>query len=168
MDYTLDKAKFIEQLLPVKLRTDIRKDWLGAILDPEESLHADFITKVAEIRLELSRNGQKISMEAYLNDLFDNTDRRIYIDDPTSVFVNVFLYLIAEGQINPTLYYISEFGTSPDDELFLYQISEYEATEEDFVVYYPDTITPDLDAMNRAIKKVKKAAKRYTIDTFTP
>jgi len=167
LNYSFDHIKFIEQLLPGDLRTTTRKEWLAALLDPGNTLHSEFLSKVSEIRDEIALNGQKLTIEWYLNNLFDAVDRRIYIDDPSTTFVLVALYLISEGQDGQALYLISE-SPDGDGELELFLISEEESNDNDFTVFYPDTISPDLDAMNRAIKKIKKAAKRHNIDTFTP
>lgn len=166
MEYTLELSKFINQMLPGDLRTQVRKDWLNSLMVPGMTLHADFITKVGEVRDEVALNGQKLTIEWYLNNLFDFEPRRIYIEYNSSSRIPPAVYLISEAQDGLDTYLISE---SPDGDgtVNLYLSTESE-NEVDFTVYYPDTISPDLDAMNRAIKKIKKASKRYAIDTFTP
>ena len=166
MNYSFDKSKFIQQLLPTFLRTTLRETWLGVLLKPLFDIHSDFLTKVDEIRDEIALNGQKLTLEWYLNNLFDNTNRQIYITYADEENPSPAVYLISENQDGLDTYLISETPQG-DGTVNLYLISETEG-DADFIVHYPDNIGVDLDALNRAINKIKKAAKRHELQSFTP
>lgn len=119
------------------------------------NLFYDFYTQK---KYEVIFTGQIIYMKRYLNDQFDNIQRRIYIQ------TNV-------GNISPFIYRLSE-GLSP----YFYRVAEEEGeliqrkneiiADTDFTVYVPVALSYDTTQFNAAINKYKLEDKTYTIQTY--
>jgi hypothetical protein len=103
--------------------------------------------------------GQVVYMEHYLNDIYDNSLRRIYIDDGNAG-TPFFLYNKVDGTPNEYIYNKSELATAP----ILYNQADY-ADQVDFIVVIPWANIPSADVtiMSARIRKYKLAGKRFEI-----
>lgn len=153
-------------LIPLKIRGDHFTEWIGALVKPIQTMNDAFAVVVADIRYELSFNGQVIYLEHILNDQFDPSSRNIYIDDPDQYIDDNYMYNKGEDQDSLTIYNKSEGG--PD--LYLYNLAET-AENDDFIVFVPDTISFDAAMqvqMSDIIDRYRHAGKRYSFETYTP
>jgi hypothetical protein len=112
----LDIAKYIHGQFKVDKRTPIRLALLYSLLSPLDE-NFNNIAQLLEDKLrELGYNGQTIQLERLLNDLFDDTLRRIFIRH--SIYDFDFLFYDEEDQIESFLFYSGEvsdngtYGTS--------------------------------------------------------
>ncbi len=94
---SFDVHKLIRQLLPTFLRTPIRIAWLEALLAPLTALWATYVLWRSERMYEAYTTCQTISMEAYLNRLFDPERQRIRIIDVSATAELVYVELRGEG-----------------------------------------------------------------------
>ena len=88
---SFDVHKLIRQLLPTFLRMPVRIAWLEALLCPFTELWAEYVDWRAHRYYEANVTAQTISIEAYLNRLFDPVHRRIRIQhgEDESVYVSL-------------------------------------------------------------------------------
>jgi len=134
--------------------------WLKALMAPMDELNTTFKAWVADIRYQMYLNGQVQYLEHYLNDLYDASLRRIYIEDGNAG-VPFFLYNKADGTLNEYIYNKSEGETAP----IVYNQADY-AGQDDFRVVIPwSTIPSDEETIMKAyVRKYKLAGKRFSIE----
>lgn len=108
--------------------SEIRKEpwtiFLRALLNPVKYLYALFLPYRAETMKKLRYNSQQIVLENLLNDLFDNTLRRITVTTTYDVVKPPYLYQDSE---NKPLYVFTEAEYIADPTLqrvYLHQVSE--------------------------------------------
>jgi len=158
--------ELVTGLIPLKIRGDIFTEWIGALVEPIQTINDTFAGVVADIRYELQFNSQVIYLEHILNDQFDPGSRNIYIDDPAQYIDDNYLYNKDEDQDSLTIRNKSEGG--PD--VFLYTLAEV-ADNDDFIVFVPDNISFDAAMqvqMSAIIDRYRHAGKRYSFETYTP
>lgn len=122
-------------------------------------IHNNFI-RYREAKLyELFINYQTCYLEIFLNDRFDKTERRIYIDDAQNQDT-VYLYL--RDELNP----VNLYTRSEDNAVALYTRGESNGDLlNDFIVYVPVDVVfqePEL----RAMIANNLSGKRYKIELF--
>lgn len=138
--------------------------WIRAVLAPLQILNGDLVTLVADIRYRMNLTGQVIYLEHYLNDLFDNVERRIYIEDDTPT-LPVHLFNKADG-LSGTIVIYNKVEGEPGP--YLYNRADFNA-QFDFVVKVPAAIplTPIFQSQVRAaVNQYRQAGKRFTIENF--
>lgn len=104
-------------------------------------------------------NYQVCYLEAFLNDRFDFSDRRIYIEDAENQDT---LFIYKRDELNPIgLYQRSENHSQP-----IYTRGESNGDYlNDFVIWIPYGVVFD-EAELRAMVATKLAGKRYKIELF--
>lgn len=153
MWFNIDYKKLPILILPTFLRHPIHKAWLQALLSPLEDIRHAFEKKRNTDFYKLNHNGQVCKLRAALNDRFDVSERRIYIDDGNKYQRQ---YIYTDGEQKPKYLGI----------IYLYDDSEYEDTGVDFIVWIPTNLQYDSYEMNALINFYKLASKRYKIKTF--
>jgi len=138
-------------------------DWIKSLLAPLQSLHERFFSKSQETLYIMSITGQVIYLERYLNDLFDNVERRIYIDDGT-IILPPYLYNIVDNEVIWYLY------NDADDEtpFYIYNQIEY-SVQGEFVIHVPSAIPLTsllISQISAAVDRFKQAGVRYKIVPF--
>lgn len=133
--------------------------WLACLMKPMDQLNTTFKNWVADVRGQMYLSGQVLYMEHYLNDLYDATLRRIYIDDGDAG-TPFFVYNKADLTQNEYVYNKSESETAP----VLYNHADY-AGQVDFIVVIPWASIPSDDEtiMKARVNKYKLAGKRFSI-----
>lgn len=154
------------QLLPVKLRAAIMKAWIKCLLKPLVWLYDKYMANRAANLYYLAHNSQVCYMEAALNDLFDNEDRRIYVGDGPQQSA-LYIYLASEEK-EVYLPLTSELPvTEYEAPVYLYTEGETMEFSDQFIVYYPDGLVFDLDRMKALINKYRLPSKnRYSIEAY--
>lgn len=167
MNLYLNFREVFQYLIPTWIRGEKFVAWLGAILEPVQTLNQSFADWASAVRYDLRFNGQVIYLEHVLNDQFDDTLRRIYIDDPAGQQIfTPYVFNKAEQQPPLYLYNVAD-ALDTEDNIVIYNVSELEVTE-DFVVHVPSGIfNPAAEVQMRGlIDKYRIAGKRYTFETF--
>lgn len=133
--------------------------FVKALFAPLVSLHNDFLLYRKAKLYEIEKNYKTCYLEAFLNDRFDFTSRRIYIDDADTVAQ---VYLWQDEEETP-LYLYQDAEEQP---VFLFQDGESLGDIlYDFVVFVPYDVVFDENEM-RAMIATKLAGKKYKIELF--
>lgn len=153
-------------LIPFVLRQDRMVEWIGALLQPLQTLNDTFVLWASGLRYFLRFNGQVLYLEHVLNDQYDASLRRIFIDDPVGNVV-ITTYVHNRIEFQPPLYLYNIADASEFDPV-VYNTSELFVSEDDFVVHVPTAaFSPAIEVQMRdLIDKYRIAGKRYSFQTF--
>lgn len=155
----IDFNNLINKLLPFSKRKDKLTAFLYLILHPLKAVNIMYNQFKADTDYRLIFNGQIIYLEHYLNDLYDNTQRRIYIQDTANSTYN---YIYNAAELLPPL-----FVYNANENIPVYLINNNEALENiDFIVFVPSSITFNEKVVREQIDYYKAAGKKYKIETF--
>ena len=89
---------WITQQLPTKLNKPRHVAWLSSLTAPQVDAYNNYLLQSDTYLKKANLRWQTIIMQAYLNDLFDNVQRRIRIITATDVNVPNYIYTQAENQ----------------------------------------------------------------------
>lgn len=158
-NYDIDWQRLVRWNLPERMHTTKQLKWLYSLVYPIVLIHNIF-KKYRKAKLyEIAMNYQVCYLEAFLNDRFDFTQRRIYIDDAETV-EQLYLYIRVEEK--PVYLY----RRSEDKPMYLYLRGEVAGDlSYDFIVWVPTDAVYD-EAEMRAMVATKICGKRYKIQTF--
>lgn len=164
-NYKLKFYEYVYYCTPVFLRGTKQLAWLKTLLSALQTSNFNFTIFVSTTLFYLSFNGQVIYLEHILNDQFDLSLRRIYIDDDSGVNITpLVVFNKSEKQPSLVVYNKSE-NQVPTGAVFN---KNAVVGNMDFIIYVPNGIltTQRIAAMNQVINKYKIAGKRYIIKTF--
>lgn len=154
--YDIDYRKLVRWMTPHALRQAAMLSWVYGITSAVVTVYQLFLRYRTAKLYQLSITPQVCYLEKMLNDRFDNTERRIYIDDGIT-YDPPYLYLDSEEK--PIWLY-----TSGEPVLFIYTDGETVGTSsDDFVVYVPGVLSFNNDEMKALLNAYKLAGKRYKI-----
>lgn len=138
-------------LLPTFLRKPVLGALVEALVAPLRKLYDDWYAMRQEHLYQLEHTWQVCYMRGALNDDFDPSDRRIYIDGTGGSAAKTYIYTPGENQTK----YLGK--------LWLYQSLEF-AGGADFLVYVPKSIVANHGYEVRAmIDFYRLGGKRYLI-----
>ncbi len=168
-DIDFSSAGLPKYVSPVRLRQSKMLAWLQALVSPVNYLYGLFVANRTSNLYDLSHNGQVCYLQAALNDVFDNTSRRIVITD--GIYVDPdFIYEVIEDK---PLYIdmVSEIGTSvipSPDPVPLYTSTETYWLGVQFIVNVPHAVTAlpgyDVYRLHAIVDKYRLASKNnYSI-----
>lgn len=161
MWFLINWKKIAVLLTPTFLRGKIMAAWLELIINPAEDIHYNWMLFRKDNIYNLAHNSQLCYMEGALNDNFDTTQRRIYIDNGNA-FKRKYIYTDGElsGEIiNNEIFITPTFlGT-----VYLYGDEDYADTGVDFIVVIPLNLVYSPYKMRALIDFYKLASKRYKI-----
>lgn len=148
---SFDPHKLIRQLLPTFLRTPVRVAWLEALLSPFTALWTAYVDWRAVKVYEAHVTSQTISMEAYLNRLFDPAQRRIRIAH--SMAKHVYVSLIRDTYDS----YIPG-----DDGAFVDKDGENYVEVTGFLVLIPHSV--DALQVEGTVRQIKAAGVPFSVE----
>lgn len=152
MWYNVDFRKLPLLLLPIFLRKRLTIIFLDSYLTPLKKTHQAWNLFRNDNIYKIKHNGQVCNFRKALNDRFDPSLRRIYIDDGNR-FQRKYLYTTAENKSN----YLGK--------MFLHLNSDYADTGVDFVVFVPiEIINQQPFELKALIDFYKTGGKRYKIE----
>lgn len=162
MKYDFNIFNHNKKALPVGWSKPRILAFLKAILKPVQLLEDNFVALVSKSRREANFTGQVIYLEHLLNDKFDPTQRRIYIDDGQENILPPFVFNKIEDRPN---YLYNKSENKP--KFYLYNKSEF-FTSADFVVFVPSSIlTASLQIeIERQVNYYKQAGKIFEVQGF--
>lgn len=166
--YIIDFNKLAKERARIMKRKPKRLAWTRVLVSGVKNLYVQFLSFRTERLYYLSHNSQVCYMEAALNDMFDNTLRRIYISDGPYEDP-VYLYLDSEEA--PV--YLAEESELPVGE---YEAPTYLPTDVEtaelgyqFIVNYPDGLVFDVERMKALINRYRLPSKwNYSIVSYEP
>ncbi len=161
MIYLWNIKDWIERILPYFLRNAVSVAWLYVLIKPVETLHGLFLTVAAELDYKLKYTSQQKVLAALLNNVFDDTLRRIYIITNSDGSPVYYIYKIVEGE--PPLYvYKTTESASPR---YVYTIPEQTASGQ-FTVYVPTALSASESLIIARVNYYKLAGTSFTIKYF--
>lgn len=160
----IDVPNFINNWLPVHQRLVNRLSFLQVVLAPFTIMMAEYKAWRDKSITRAYVSGQKISMEWYLNELFDPTNRDIYIDSPDNT--GTLVALIAEGAPALTVGLQSEPTEVGDFVMVPLPYEDVATGNADFVVYVPIAYIAEEPAIRMVVLNYKLAGKRFVVSYF--
>ena len=133
--------------------------FLQSCLSGLQTINDSFYSYVVNVKEDLKYNGQIINLTKRLNDLYDNTLRRIYISNQQGITTK-YIFNNAERQTD-YIYNTIEASTP----FYLGNNSEM-GIEFDFIVYVPASLVYESENFNATINRYRLADKRYKIETY--
>lgn len=156
--YTINYRKLVVWLVPQLLRKARMVAWLMALVSPMVWIYNQLLGLRKIILYKLTITPQVVYLEKMLNDRYDTSDRRIYINDGqeyTSLPVfqreeakPVFMFRKTEEGVLQTLLY-----TKSETAQFTY----------DFIIHIPVFVSFDVNELTALVNSYKLAGKSYKI-----
>lgn len=143
----------VRWLTPVALRRALSPAWMGVLTWPVVRLYQAFRRNRSANMYRLQITGQVCFLEKMLNDRYDQTDRRIYIDDAID---RPPLYLYQDDENKPVY-----LGSRP-----LYRDSEFSINLDDFVVFVHREIIFEFNELRGLVNAYKLAGTRYSVQFY--
>ncbi|TLP81341.1 hypothetical protein [Maribacter sp. ACAM166] len=140
--YNIDFQRLVATLLPIRRRTILMVQWLIALVEPINQLHTQFLRYRQATNYKLDHTAQVFSLEDVLNDAFDVSARRIYIEDGIYIFP-VWFYDRADNK--PVRFY----NRAADDKVRFYDHKALGKLDVDFTVVLPNGLNISDAAMLR-------------------
>jgi hypothetical protein len=157
--YSIDYKKMVLWLTPNRLRKTRMLAWLGVLVNPVVVLYQNFLAFRKTKLYYLGISPSVCDLERLLNDRYDFTQRRIYIDDAQDKPIK---YIFRRLESKPK-FLRRRSEASP---LILYTRNESGINAIHFIVYVPVSIVFDLQEMKSLINIYKLLGKRYKVQTF--
>ena len=144
-NFYIDFNKLAIWLLPTVLRKPKTLAYLNGLVTPLKMLYNAFLGSRHTHIIEVITTPQVYALEMTLNDLYDVTNRAIYIED---------------DEIEPTIYIHPE---NENKTVFLPVFLPVEGGS-DFVVKCPSALIPFARAIEATVTKYKLPSKRFRIE----
>lgn len=151
----IDVHKLIRYLLPTFLRKPLRMAWLEALLAPFAAMWTTYAGWRAEKYYEANVTAQTLSMEAYLNRLFDTVEKRIRIRHGEDK--GVYVSLRSEGY---DLYYIDG-----EEGAFIALEGEQDERLFGFTAVIPATLSGRSAEIESAVRNIKAAGVPFEMES---
>ena len=163
--YIVDHERFVNLNLPTFLRTAITGSWLNALVKPLKELYNTFIDFKADSVYKVSHDASVVLMQKVLNDYFDNTLRRIRINNVQQVDLLRFYPFVSNKKF-------AFYDDGSDNMNGFKPFLESDPNAADFVVNIPIALQPGTqDELDNFLLKVraqldyyKLYAKKYRIE----
>ena len=133
--YSNDWNHFVISNLPFEERKPKTIKWLNVILKPIARLHIEFLAFRDQALYKVNHNSQICYLQAVLNDIFDNTQRRIII---RNAILREPLWFYEPEENKPVLFY-EEIDGKP---VYFREESEFIGDGADFLVLVPIDLKP--------------------------
>lgn len=162
--YIINYTRLVTERLPdVEIRTDEVIAYCLVLVGPIVSVYNQLIAFRAFLQYKLTITPQVCYLEKMLNDQYDSTERRIYIDDALLVDG---LFLFQEGEEQPVFIYTEAEATKPKTYLYTDgEVSQSLGTN-DFVVYYPAGLLFNMNELVSLVNQYKLASKKFTVQPY--
>lgn len=128
--FNIDFYRLVAQLLTLRRRKTKFIHWLFCMVEPVIQLHQQFMQFRDSTNYKLAHTPQVFSMENVLNDAFDRTQRRIFIEDGVFTFP---VYFYDRADDKPVYF----FDRADDRPVRFYDRSSLGKLDVDFTVVLP-------------------------------
>lgn len=157
--YNIDYSRLVALLLPIRRRTSAMLHWLLSLIEPVAQLHIQFLRYRDVTNYKLEHTSQVFSLEDVLNDAFDASQRRIFIEDGIYTFP-VWFYDRADDK--PVLF----FNRADDEKVRFYDRKALGKLDVDFTVVLPAGLAisdAGMIRLNALVDFYKLPDKTYTV-----
>lgn len=157
--YRTDWKRLIRLHTPHFMRMPKWLSFMGILFKPIADVHRWFLSFRLVKNYQLMITPQKCYLERLLNDRFDFSQRRIYIDDgidrpPTYIFMNV--------ELKPKYLYRS----TEQSPVYIYTSGESGDLRDDFIIYVPSSLVFDEIEMSSLTRVYKLAGTKFKIQRY--
>lgn len=154
---------YIQTWLPQHKRQPNRLMLFRLLLTPLKLLMADFLVWRDAFIQKAYITNETISMEWYLNELYDDVSRRIYIQTNDAVGVDIGLAATEPTEFKD----VGLIASEPADFMDMPLIGEDpDIGFYNFAVFIPSSLAPMTNEIASIVKQKKLAGKTFTIITF--
>lgn len=150
---------FTKRNLPTRKRGESHIDLLSVLLFGIKTVFNDFTSFRTATLKEMSYNSQTIILEKALNDIHDNSLRRIFIDNTFDNKVQVRIFQRSED--NP----LFVFQRSENKPVTLFNRSEFDV-DFDFVVFVAVALSDIQDQIASTTSFYKISSTRFKIELY--
>lgn len=154
---------YIYQYLPPHKRTAGRVEFLNTLLDPFKTINEEWITFRDQAVTAAYVTAETISLEWYLNELFDPTNREIYIETNEGAGVPIGLRATEPDEMIP-------IGLRATEAADMYAIPLKGETSQleraSFGVFIPEALEAKENEIIGVVNSYKLAGKTFKIITF--
>ena len=157
--YDIDYIKLKGWLTADPLRQSRLLRYLGALVLPIVTLYQGFLLYRKAKLYQLMITPQKCYLERLLNDRYDFTLRRIYIDDGQD---KPPYYIYVKAEEKPKFIYTK----SEAQPAWIYTRGESGNIADDFVIFVPVDVVFEVPEMTSLVKAYKLAGTKFKIQTF--
>lgn len=157
--YNVNWNKLTSWLIPTVLFKPKMFAWCKSLVAPISTLHGLLISFRSQKLYELSVTSQVCKLQKLLNDYFDESQRRIYIDDGVK---SPKKYVFKQSEFVPLSIYTAA-ETTPT---FIYTTGEVAATVAHFVVNIPTGLSYDVNVLKSILNIYKLPSRKYKIQAF--
>lgn len=157
--YIINYYKLVTWLTPNRLKHQRLIGWVKSLIYPFSLLYNAFRNFRKAKLYQLMITPQKCYLERLLNDRYDYTLRRIYIDD--GVDKNPY-YIYRSDELKPR-YLRTHAEAAPK---YIYTSGESGILRDDFTVFVPVVILFEIAEMISLVKVYKLAGIKFKIQTF--
>ena len=157
--YDINYNRLVGWLTPDDNRKPKLLSLLGVLVQPVTTIYQAFLLYRKAKLYYLLISPQKCYLERLLNDRYDYSLRRIYIDDGIDKDPK---YIYQHAELKP-LYIRRRSEASP---VFIYTGGESGGYRNDFIVYVPMGLVFQEPEMISLVKLYKLAGTRFTIQRF--
>lgn len=146
------------------LDKEVWVEYLNVIAGSLENIQTSVFNDCVDLKNFLDVTGQHLSLEEYLNDTYDSSLRRIYIQE-NDIIVSIKETWYLDGETDPedkVWYLDGEIDPAPktwfldSDGISIYN----------FTVFIPLSIASDEEAIRLDVNNYKLATKQFDIQTF--
>lgn len=157
--YNTNMLTLAQWIVPVKWRGKVTMAWVKSMAANWMDLFDRFLAFRKRVKYKLLITPQVCYLEKALNDKYDFTQRRIFIEDGDE---NDPLYLYMRAELKPVKLY-KRIEALP---AWLIQRTETAQFGVDFTIHVPADITFDSAEMRTFVNVYKLVTKTYQIVTF--
>ncbi len=152
MWYKIKYNILVIQLLPTFLRKRVMIDYLTVMVSPINKLYNEWYQLRLDNLYKIAHTGQVCYLRKVLNDMFDQSLRRIYIGDGAK-YKRDYIYTPAEQKPQ----YLGK--------IYLHPASDYDDTGVDFIIYVPAELLDDNNyELIALVNYYKEGVKRFKIE----
>lgn len=155
--YNVDYTRFVQQLLPIVMRTPKLLDYITALVAPIVSLYNQFYVFKNKAIYKTEHNASVTLLQKMLNDGYDAVERRIFINNAE---ITATQHYYDEGQGDPLIFYDEGKG----DPQWFFNLEVFNVYQSDFTVFLPEAIRPANSANEgRLLTRIKADLDYYKI-----
>lgn len=157
--YDIDYSKMVKWLTPPKMQGVDFLKFAGYLVVPVVWIYQSFKLFRSAKLYQLMITPQKCYLERLLNDRYDFTLRRIYIDDGIDKLP---FYIFKDAELKPKYIYLNSEATPK----YIYTSGESGSMADDFIIFVPLGLVFEEPEMISLVKAYKLAGTKFKIQRF--
>jgi hypothetical protein len=160
--YSVNWLSFITDMLPVRRRLTVIKQYLFVLLKPLRDKHSELVTFGDARRTTVKHSGVTIELEARLNEFYGFAPGSIYIINNNIAVPRYFAFDLDDAR-NKFVYDVDSLQNQ-----YVKGVDEFAVSEFDFTIYFPDEISPNMDQLRAIVNLYKTYGRTFNVVMYTP